>query len=502
MNWLNWFKSEKSINTAMPVNGSQKWHTISEPYTGAWQKNEELKLSDSLSSYAVFSCISLISKDVGKLSVILKTEEDGILVNSKLENFTILNKPNKYQTRQQFFESWINSKATKGNTYVFKIRDVYGDIESLVVLDPDLVAPLVDPLGNVFYRINTDGLNTLGEQITVPSSEIIHDRYNCFYHPLIGLSPIMASGLAASTGLNIQQFSRSFFGNNSTPSGILVTPNAISAEDAKEIKHNWDQRYSAGGAGGTAILGDAMTYQALSVAATDSQMIEHLKLSGEIVCSTFNVPSFKVGVGAIPVGTKIADLNEIYYSDCLQHYIEAIENLLNEHLDLPSNVVVEFSIKSLIRMDSLSQMNYLKEGTGSGILTPNEARAELGYQPVEGGNSPMVQQQNYSLQALAKRDAKEDPFTKATEARTSPTEAIKEVIAANAPVEASKSVEDKLETIYKGIFNKSVEYSAGSFITHKGSLWHCDSKHLGDFDYNNFTLAVKKGEADNVNTTK
>ena len=493
MNWLNWFKSEKSINTAMPVNGSQKWHTISEPYTGAWQKNEELKLSDSLSSYAVFSCISLISKDVGKLSIVLKTEEDGILVNSKLENFTIINKPNKYQTRQQFFESWINSKTTKGNTYVLKIRDVYGEISSLVVLDPDLVTPLVDPEGNVFYRINTDGLNTTGEQTTVPSSEIIHDRYNCFYHPLIGLSPIMASGLAANTGLNIQKFTKSFFGNNSTPSGILVTPNPISPEDAKEIKKNWDQRYSSGGSGGTAILGDAMSYQALSVPASDSQMIQHLKMSGEIVCSTFSVPSFKVGVGAIPVGTKIADLNEIYYSDCLQHYIEAIENLLNEHLELPKNVVIEFSIKSLIRMDSLSQMNYLKEGTGSGILTPNEARAELGYKPVQGGNSPMVQQQNFSLQALAKRDSKEDPFSTATEA-------IKEVIAANTTDKSLDSVEDKLEAIYKGIFNKSVEYSAGSFITHKGSLWHCDSKHLGDFDYSNFTLAVKKGEADAINT--
>ncbi len=56
-------------------------------------------------------------------------------------------------------------------------------------------------------------------------------------------------------------------------------------------------------------------------------------------------------------------------------------------------------------MDSGSQMAYLKEGIGSSILSPNEARAELGYSPVDGGNSPMIQQQNYSLAALAARDA-------------------------------------------------------------------------------------------------
>jgi hypothetical protein len=33
--------------------------------------------------------------------------------------------------------------------------------------------------------------------------------------------------------------------------------------------------------------------------------------------------------------------------------------------------------------------------------------------PVDGGDSPMIQQQNFSLAALAKRDAKDDPFATA-----------------------------------------------------------------------------------------
>ena len=509
MNWRNWFTSNKNINTAMPVNtANNNWQTIHEPFTGAWERNQELKITDTLSSYAVFSCISLISKDVGKLHLITKTEEDGIKTNIKLDKLNVLNKPNTYQTTQQFFEAWVTSKTTKGNTYVLKIRDVYGDIEQLIVLDPDKVTPCVDPEGLVYYQINSDGLNTVGIQTTVPASEVIHDRYNCFYHPLVGLSPIMACGLAANTGLNIQNNARDFFGNMSRPSGILVSPNPITEEDAKQIKAGWDSRYSKGGLGGTAVLGDGVSYQALSVPASDSQMIEHLKLSGEVVCSTFGVPSFKVGVGAIPVGSKVADLNEIYYSDCLQHYIEAIENLLNCHLELPSNVAVEFDIKALIRMDSVSQMTYLKEGTGSGILTPNEARAELGYKPVEGGNSPMIQQQNYSLEAIAKRDAKEDPFSKeakdnvskSLEAPTDLTTVTKTPLAPTTLEDTSKSVEGNLKTLYKGIFDKNKDYDLGDFITHKGSLWHCDNKHIGEFNHDNFTLAVKRGEANDIRT--
>ncbi len=44
-------------------------------------------------------------------------------------------------------------------------------------------------------------------------------------------------------------------------------------------------------------------------------------------------------------------------------------------------------------------------------MTFNEARKRFhGLGPVEGGDTVLSQQQNYSLAALAKRDAQPDPF--------------------------------------------------------------------------------------------
>ena len=74
-------------------------------------------------------------------------------------------------------------------------------------------------------------------------------------------------------------------------------------------------------------------------------------------------------------------------------------------------------------MDSTAQMQNLKLGIDGAILCTNEARQELGLKPVEGGDSPMVQQQNYSLAALAKRDSKDDPFEKGTVYQLSAKEA-------------------------------------------------------------------------------
>jgi len=413
MGMLDWFTGKKSASTAQAVSGGDVWHTIHEPYTGAWQRNQEIEVSknDQMRHHAVFACVSLITRDIGKLKIKTKKDVNGVSQVCPSRANPLLERPNDFQNRQQFFEAWATSKATSGNTYVWKVRNIYGDIWKLQILNPERVKPLVDPHGNVFYQVRKDRLFDLEDDIVIPASEIIHDRFNCFYHPLVGLSPITACALSASQGISIQRNAQAFFANASRPSGILVAPGAISAETAKELKDNWQSNYSGIGNGGTAVLGDGMNYVPISVAANDAQLVEQLKLSGEIVCTAFSVPAFKVGLAPIP-GGKISDHNDIYYSDCLQHYIESIETLLNEHLELEAGIETEFCLDALLRMDSGSQMAYLKEGIGAAILSPNEARAKLGYAAVSGGESPMIQQQNFSLAAIAKRDGSADPFAK------------------------------------------------------------------------------------------
>jgi phage portal protein BeeE len=67
-----------------------------------------------------------------------------------------------------------------------------------------------------------------------------------------------------------------------------------------------------------------------------------------------------------------------------------------------------------------------------GVMSPDEGRAKFNLGPVPGGNTPYLQQQNYSLAALAKRDAQEDPF------RTAPAPASAPVAPPPAPAESEK----------------------------------------------------------------
>lgn len=68
----------------------------------------------------------------------------------------------------QFIECWLNSKLTRGNTIVLKIRNTRGEIIELRVLDWEKVTPLVADDGSIFYQINADNMAGIDTPVTVP----------------------------------------------------------------------------------------------------------------------------------------------------------------------------------------------------------------------------------------------------------------------------------------------------------------------------------------------
>jgi phage portal protein BeeE len=74
-------------------------------------------------------------------------------------------------------------------------------------------------------------------------------------------------------------------------------------------------------------------------------------------------------------------------------------------------------------MDEVTQYSTLGKAVSDSLITVNEARRKLGLPPVEGGDKIWMQQQNYSLQALNKRDLLPNPFVQ-TQPTTEPDPAV------------------------------------------------------------------------------
>lgn len=405
--------SRTKAGPPMPVYENRGgWFRVWESFTGAWQSNVVVDHNTVLTFHAIYACMTLIASDIAKLCVkLMQKDSNGIWLEITNPAYTpVLRKPNRYQNRIQFWENWFLSKLARGNTYVLKERDQRGVVKALYILDPCRVKPLVADDGSVFYELSADNMAGMKQQVTVPASEIIHDRMNCLFHPLIGTSPIMACGIAATQGMAIQNNQTNFFNNRSMPGGILTAPGAISNETAGRLKTDWQTNYTGENAGKVAVLGDGLKFEAIAMTSVEAQAIEQLKWTAEVVCSVFHVPGYKVGVGAVPANSNVQSLNLEYYSQALQRHIEDAELCLDEGLGMADDIGTEFDIDNLLRMDTLSLIATEKDAVAAGIKSPNEARKRLNLGPTPGGEGPYLQQQNYSLRALAKRDAQEDPF--------------------------------------------------------------------------------------------
>lgn len=382
-------------------------------YPGAWQQNREKWFAKTERYYAIFSCMTLISGDIAKLPVkVVRKHEDGTWREEFGPLSKLIRKPNDYQTRIQFIENWVLCKLHHGNTYVLKIRDKDGIVVGWRILDPKYVSVLVSDAGNVYYQLATDSLSGVtNDNVTVPASEIIHDRFNCLYHPLVGLSPIYAASLAAAQGLAMQKNSVRLFNNGGQNPGILTAPGQIDEEDALRIKAHWESEYSgSNNAGKVAVLGSGLEFKSASVSSVDAQLIEQLKWSAEVCCGCFHVPPYMIGVGAIPNASNVQALILQYYSQCLQVLIESLELLLDEGAETEEDIGFEFDIESLLRMDGTAMAEYLSKLKEASIVTINEARLKVGLPPVDGGDTVWMQQQNYSITALEERDRSGDPF--------------------------------------------------------------------------------------------
>ena len=386
------------------------WPVVREPYTGAWQKNDELALTTTTANPTVFACTTLIAETIAKcrLRLVLGEDTDLGIVWTETVNpaySPVLRKPNRYQTTGKFVEQWMTSKLVHGNTFVLKERDQRGVVKALYILDPTRVTPLLATDGSIYYQLSRDDLTGVGE-VTVPASEIIHDLMVALFHPLVGVTPLYACGISAQQGLTIQSSSNLFFATGSRPGGTLIAPGAISDENAARLKAYWETNISGQNVGKVAVLGDGLKYEPMTISAVDAQLIDQLKWTAETICSAYHVPPYMVQIGPPPPYATVEPLVQQYYSQCLQSLITALEVSLDEGLELITPYGTEFDIDDLIWMDTATRTKAAHEAISAGALSPNEARKKyFAVGPVPGGDSPYLQQQYYSLEALAARDA-------------------------------------------------------------------------------------------------
>jgi hypothetical protein len=170
--WLGVEKAAPPTDLITHISGGW-WPVIRESFAGAWQRGIVVGVEEAATHPTVWSCVTLIAGDIAKCRPKL-VQEDSDDIETEVDNAAyspVLRRPNHFQNRIQFYESWVLSKLLRGNAYALKVRDGRGVVTDLYLLDPMRVQPMVTPAGDVYYALQQDVLAGVTEaSVVVPAN--------------------------------------------------------------------------------------------------------------------------------------------------------------------------------------------------------------------------------------------------------------------------------------------------------------------------------------------
>jgi hypothetical protein len=169
----------------------------------------------------------------------------------------------------------------------------------------------------------------------------------------------------------------------------------------QQLRDRWNEQAKGLSAGGTPILTHGLKVLPWATnMAKDLQVAEQLKLANENIALVFRIPLAILGLGGAPLGAT-EQLMKTWLSlglgFCLNHVEEAFGKLFG--LAGQPDEYCEFDTAALLRSDAKDRIDGLVRAVQGGVLSPNEARNQEGFDSVPYGDEPRVQAQVVPLSA-------------------------------------------------------------------------------------------------------
>lgn len=338
----------------------------------------------AMSLSAVWAACRLRAETVASLPLLFY-EEDGITPTTRgalPELFAGM--VNRYQTKVEFFETFMMNRVMHGNAYALKQRSGDRLVGLLPLMSAQVETKLLDD-GSVVHAYHHD------RGVTVYSaSQIWHSKM--FGNGIVGLSPLGHARNSIGIGLAAENRVGRIYRNGGKPTGILTIDRTLTKEQRAQIKQEF-RDLQEGNEDTLMVLEADLKYSAVSMAPTDIQLLESRRFQIEDLARFFGVPSVLINdTSATTVwGSGIAQIIMGWYKLNLRPDLESLEASMEASLRDPGDRTrIEFDMDELLRPDLDTRMTAKQKAINAGFMTPNEARADEGFEPLPGGDALLI----------------------------------------------------------------------------------------------------------------
>ena len=351
----------------------------------------------------VKKCIDLIANNASRVKINLFRGDQEVDEHPLLD---LMYSPNPTQGQVEFFASLYSYLLISGNSYILESGAENAPPIELYTLRPDRIrikgSQTAIPKA-YDYMIGGQVANSYQVDPATGNSKVKHIK---LFNPLddyYGLSPIQSAAtdidqhnLANKHNVNLLQ-------NGARPSGAVVfkpkdeTGAQIQLSDTQrnQLMTDLTQRFSGtGNAGKPMLLEGDFDWKEMGLSPKDMDFIQLKNMSAKDIALIFGVPSQLIGIPDAQTYSNFAEAKLALYNETIIPLLDRIQSDLNEWLvpRFGDDLEMRYDIDSIPAMAEQRTRVFesVTQGVQNGILTRNEAREQLGYEPIEGGDSLLV----------------------------------------------------------------------------------------------------------------
>lgn len=302
--------------------------------------------------------------------------------------------PNDQQTRFTFLETVEESLTFRGNAFIWLNRDPQsGYIVEWFALHPDQVMVTFNARHGKRYQVavSHDTVDPVGRGngfYDVDSATILHVKGHG--GGLVAPSPIERYRSTLGVAVAKTAHEANVYRRGAPIRLAILYPEDMEVDQVTEWRDMWRQTYEGPHGNRTAVLGGGGTIQTIGMSQADAQFIESQNFSVSEVARMLSVQASLLDGGSSGKGADSAPLTPEHEADRWFRYgllprLRRIEAAVDMAVFPGSSQFALFDTKNANWADQHAMADIRIRNVQSGILLQDEAREELGLQPLPGG---------------------------------------------------------------------------------------------------------------------
>ena len=317
--------------------------------------------------------VNMIVDDASEIPVLVGGQISGLLSvvkgikRSRVE--LLLNKePNPYQDISTFRRNLITDYLLDGNIFV------YFDGVHLYHLPANKMT---------IHASDTTYIEkfTFNEQINYKPSEIIHIKDNSFYSIYRGVSRLKPALRTMVLMRNMRDFQDNFFKNGAVPGLVLKSPNTLSEKIKERMIQSWTARYrpDAGGRRPLILDGGIEIDSVSNVNFKELDFQAAIAENEKIILKALGIPPIMLDSGN---NANLRPNMRMYYLETILPIIRKMNFAMERYFGF--RLKEDITDIPALQPELRDQSQYYSALVNTGIISPNEARDALSFDPVDG----------------------------------------------------------------------------------------------------------------------